>query len=196
MEQKKKLKKSFHRLFLVCLFFLGTTAVGTAQVDGNTTVDFPAEEQMMQTAKETVQAYETGNWEVLRNHVAEDAIFYNLGSYDSLSVDQVIKYWTVGREKATPVLADDGVWLPVAVSEGPREGKWILHWGNNTLSYPNGETISFPYHVAMKFRDDKVSQVHFYYDNNRIIRAMGYEIQPPFVEEEEDIDSEEEDGIN
>ena len=123
-------------------------------------------------------------------------MFYNLGSYDSLSVDQTISYWRKGREIATPVLADDGVWLPVSVPTGPRKGNWILHWGTNTLSYPNGETISFPYHVALKFKDRKVSQTHFYYDNNRIIRALGYEIDPPFAEEEGEETASEGEGRN
>jgi ketosteroid isomerase-like protein len=70
------------------------------------------------------------------------------------------------------------------VPEGPRQGEWILHWGRNTLHYPNGDTISFPYHVAMRFREEKVNQIYFYYDNHKIIRALGYDIQPPLKEEE------------
>lgn len=153
----------------------------------------PLGEQMKETAKETVKAYEAGNWEVLRKNAAPDAMFYNLGSYDSLTLDQTINYWTKGRETATPVLTDDGVWMVTSVPDGPRKGNWVLHWGKNTLSYPAGETISFPYHVALKFKDEKVQEAHFYYDNNRIIRAMGYEIQPPMQDLNEDLEIEDKD---
>lgn len=173
--------------FLLLLFAFFTAALPVlAQVDGRPSVDFPEEEELVRKARETVKAYESGNWQKLRENTSDDAMFYNLGSYDSLTVDQTINYWRKGREIATPVLADDGVWLAVSVPQGPREGKWILHWGSNTLSYPNGETITFPYHVALKFKDNKVTQTHFYYDNNRIIRALGYEIEPPFEEEGEE----------
>lgn len=190
MENGKMWNGKILRTLLTCLAIILINQLSIAQVDGQVSLDFPLEEQAMQTAKETVEAYETGNWEQLRKNVTSDVIFYNLGSHDSLSLDQTIQYWKKGRETATPVLADDGAWLAVSVPEGPREGDWILHWGNNTLSYPNGETISFPYHVALKFRNDKVGEAHFYYDNNRIIRALGYEIQPPLKEAEEEIDFE------
>jgi ketosteroid isomerase-like protein len=157
----------------------------TAQIEDQVSLDFPSETEAMETAKNTVEAYEMGDWETIRNNVTADATFYNLGTYDSLDVDQTIDYWKKGRETATPVLADDGAWLAVGIAEGPRKGNWVLHWGNNTLSYPNGETVSFPYHVALKMQNDKVEEVHFYYDNNRIIRAMGYEILTPINEEED-----------
>lgn len=189
-EQKLKIWKVL--LFILSIFLYALP--GLCQVDGKVTLEFPNQNKAMEIAKETVEAYETGNWEVLRKNVHQEAYFYNLGSFDSLTLDQTIKYWEKGRETATPVLADDGAWLAVSVPEGPRQGNWILHWGTNTLSYPNGETISFPYHVALKFKNEKVSQAHFYYDNNRIIRALGYEIQPPFVEEEEEGIIPEDDG--
>lgn len=185
MKKRRKLFKAL--LFFLC-FFTGIAGMRPAfgQVDGQVSLDFPEEDKLMQVARETVKAYETGNWEALKKNSTADAKFYNLGSYDSLTVGETIQYWKKGREVATPVLSEDGVWLGVTVPKGPREGNWILHWGTNTLSYPTGETISFPYHVALKFHDNKVRQYHFYYDNNRIIRALGYEIQPPFEENEDD----------
>ena len=196
MKRRRKLSKNFLLILLCCL----TGALGTqpilAQVDGQVSVDFPAEDKLMEIARETVKAYEMGNWEALRRNATKDATFYNLGSYDSLNLDQTIKYWTEGRKIATPLLSEDGVWLAVAVPQGPREGNWILHWGTNTLSYPTGETITFPYHVAMKFRDESVSQIHFYYDNNRIIRALGYEIQPPLEDLQEGMDVDQDDKNN
>ncbi|MHA6281255.1 nuclear transport factor 2-like protein [Salinimicrobium sp. CAU 1759] len=184
---KKRTEISGAVLLFLCLL-TGVSFVQSAlgQVDGEISLDFPEEDKLMEVARETVKAYETGNWESLRRNSTADARFYNLGSYDSLTVDQTVQYWKKGRETATPVLSEDGVWLGVTVPEGPRKGNWILHWGTNTLSYPTGETISFPYHVALKFQEDKVGQYHFYYDNNRIIRALGYEIQPPLEEEEKD----------
>lgn len=171
------------------ILFLGlilSNSKGFAQETEDVDVDFPEKQQEMAVARDVVNAYESGNWEALRKNVKENAHFYNLGSYDSLTVDQTVEYWKKGREIATPVLAKDGVWLPVQVKRGPRKGDWVLHWGSNTLNYPNGETISFPYHVAMKFDGDRINQIYFYYDNNRIIRALGYEIQPPVKEHEDE----------
>lgn len=175
-------------IFIFSIFMI--TQSGFSQVDGKVSLEFPNQDQALEAAKETVRAYETGNWDLLKKHVQPEAFFYNLGSYDSLSLNQTINYWKKGRETATPVLSQDGAWLPVSVPEGPRKGNWILHWGSNTLNYPNGETISFPYHVALRFNNQKVSDVHFYYDNNRIIRAMGYELHPPMPPEDEEINDE------
>lgn len=190
MERETNWKKNISQVLFTCLGILLINQMCLAQVDGEVSLEFPSEEQAMATAKQTVEAYETGNWDLLSKNVTSEATFYNLGSHDSLTLDQTIQYWKKGRETATPVLAEDGAWLAVSVPQGPRKGNWILHWGKNTLTYPNGETISFPYHVALKFENEKVSQAHFYYDNNRIIRALGYEIQPPLNEsrEVEDID--------
>lgn len=181
-----KTERFFSRIgkqLIIAIFGCFIFQTGVAQVSLNNS----EKKQLIQTAKEVVEAYEMGNWEVLRKNASPEAMFYNLGSYDSLSLDQTINYWTKGRETATPVLVDDGVWLTNEVPEGPRKGKWVLHWGKNTLTYPAGETISFPYHVAIKFKEEKVQEVHFYYDNNRIIRAMGYEIQPPLEDLNEDL---------
>lgn len=170
-------------LILILLFCYAHFTV--AQVTNNVSSNFPSEEEALASAKSTVAAYEKGDWEALKSHLTPDATFYNLGSYDSLTVEQTVAYWKKGRESATPALDDNGLWLTVSVSTGPAQGNWVLHWGNNTLSYPNGESITFPYHVAMKMKDSKVSEVHFYYDNHKIIRELGYEIQPPLKDDQD-----------
>ena len=191
METEKIITRYMKQLMMI-MFGILFFQTGFGQVTDKN----PADEQVMEVAKETVKAYEAGNWDVLRNNVAADAMFYNLGSYDSLTLDQTINYWKKGRETATPLLKDEGIWLANTVKSGTRAGKWILHWGNNTLTYPSGETVSFPYHVALKFKDEKVQQAHFYYDNNRIIRALGYEIQPPLEELKEGLEVDQDERDN
>ncbi|SDL55038.1 hypothetical protein SAMN04488034_10569 [Salinimicrobium catena] len=172
-------------LFTALLFLAVQTNI-YAQVPEKAMLEYPEADKNMNTVKKAMEAYETGNWELLRNSVTEDVRFYNLGSFDSLNLDQTIEYWKKGRETATPTLAENQIWLPVSVKEGPRQGQWVLHWGSNTLSYPNGESISFPYHIATRMEGDKISRIYFYYDNNRIIRAMGYAIDPPLKEEDDE----------
>lgn len=174
--------------FCAAILLLGMQNSLNAQVPDPAVLEYPGADKNMNTVKKAMEAYETGNWELLRKSVTDDARFYNLGSFDSLTLDQTIEYWKKGRETATPALAENQIWLPVSVSEGPRQGNWVLHWGSNTLSYPDGETISFPYHIATKMEGDKISRIYFYYDNNRIIRAMGYAIDPPLKEKDEDED--------
>ena len=182
MKTNKKQKFLPWILILAIVFSLAPSVEGFAQKIEDVNVDFPERQQDMKIAEDIVKAYESGNWENLRNNVKEDVFFYNLGISDSLNIDQTIAYWKKGRDIAVPSISEDGVWLPVEVKSGPRKGEWVLHWGYNTLSYHNGETISFPYHVAFKFDGDKINQAYFYYDNNRIIRALGYDIQPPLKE--------------
>lgn len=147
-----------------------------------------AYEKDLATAKATMKAYESGNWEELRSFLDENATVYGLGHFDSMTVEQSINYWSAGREYAAPILADNGTWLNVSHKEGPQTGDWVYHWGNNTISYQDGNTISFPYHIALKMVDHKITEAHFYYDNNKIIRALGYAIDPPLEEQpDEDI---------
>lgn len=188
MNISKKIRNGFIFIFLLCLSF-GTT---WSQVPDKSKLEYPQAEQNMKTVKEAMKAYESGNWEMLRENVTEDVFFYNLGSFDSLNLKETIEYWKKGRETATPALSEDQIWLPVSVSEGPREGNWVLHWGANTLTYPDGQTISFPYHIATKLDNNKIAKIYFYYDNSRILRALGYSIDPPLKEEEDQNDS----GIN
>lgn len=184
------MKTHFHiragTFVLILLMSLTFSQPVLAQDPEKALLDYPEAEKNMQTVKKAMEAYETGNWDQLRAQVTDDARFYNLGSFDSLTIDQTVDYWKKGREAATPVLSENEIWLPVSVKEGPRKGNWVLHWGSNTLSYPNGETISFPYHIATKLEDGKISNIYFYYDNNRIIRALGYAIDPPVKEEDDD----------
>lgn len=177
--------KTLMILFTALIFFTAQITL-YSQVPEKAMLEYPEADKNMKTVKKAMEAYETGNWELLRNSVTDDVRFYNLGSFDSLNLDQTIEYWKKGRETATPTLAENQIWLPVAVAEGPQQGQWVLHWGSNTLSYPNGESISFPYHIATKLEDDKISRIYFYYDNNRIIRAMGYAIDPPLKDENDD----------
>lgn len=162
--------------FLVCSF----TAVG--QTENDATLQYPTAEDDLNTAKATVKAYENGNWEDLRSFLHKDAQIYGLGNFDSLTVDETLDYWTEGRETAVPELAEEGTWLGVSIPDGPRAGNWIYHWGTNTLSYEDGKKITFPYHVALKMENNKVTESHFYYDNMKIIREMGYAISPPLDE--------------
>lgn len=168
------------------LLLLGMQYSLYSQVPDKAVLEYPEADKNMNTVKKAMEAYETGNWDLLRKTMTDDALFYNLGSFDSLTLDQTIEYWKKGRETATPNLAENQIWLPVSVSEGVRQGNWVLHWGSNTLSYPEGETIRFPYHIATKMEGDRISKIYFYYDNNRIIRAMGYAIDPPLQEKDDD----------
>lgn len=138
-------------------------------------------EEDLKTAKETVDAYEEQDWEKLRGYLSPNAIIFGLASFDSLNVEETLSYWNKGSELAAPEL-DNQTWLAVSYNEGPRKGNWVYTWGRNTLKYTTGETISFPYHLALKIEYNKVAEAHFYYDNNKIIREMGYAISPPLEE--------------
>lgn len=141
-------------------------------------------QENLNTAKATMEAYETGDWEGLRSHLQDNAMVYGLGHYDSLTVDQTISYWSDGRKNAVPLLSDNGTWLNISQAQGEQKGEWVYHWGNNTISYENGESVTFPFHIALKMLNHKVIEAHFYYDNMKIIRAMGYALSPPLEEEQ------------
>lgn len=147
------------------------------------TLDHATAAEDLKTAKATVDAYEQQDWEKLKSFLDPGATIYGLADFDSLNVDETIAYWTKGSQAASPDLTEES-WLTVSFTEGPRQGNWVYHWGVNTLTYMNGEKISFPYHLALKIEADKVAQAHFYYNNNKIIRAMGYAISPPLEEED------------
>lgn len=171
---------------LVVFICLGFTLWG--QTGDLQALNDQAYQKDLATAKATMKAYELGNWEELRSFLDENATVYGLGNFDSMSVEQSIKYWSAGREYAAPILADNGTWLNVSHQEGPQKGDWVYHWGNNTISYQDGNTISFPYHIALRMVNHKITEAYFYYDNNKIIRALGYAIDPPLEEQpDEDI---------
>lgn len=149
----------------------------------NETLDYSTSVEDLETAKATVQAYEEQDWKELQKFLKEDALIFGLASFDSLDVEQTISYWTKGSENASPELKEK-TWLAAAIPDGPRKGNWVYHWGVNTLSYTNGEKITFPYHIALKIEDHKVEEAHFYYDNMKIIREMGYAISPPLEDGE------------
>ena len=191
MKTKSYKKTAVYAVAGMFLMLLNFTAF--AQTENNANLEYPAAEDDLEVAKATVDAYETGDWDELRSNLKQDAIIYGLGNTDSIDVDETITYWSRGRDDANPNLAENGTWLTVSMEEGPRKGNWVLYWGTNTLTYKNGEEITFPFHVSMKMEDGKVSEAHFYYDNMKIIRALGYAISPPLEEEEEEneINSEE-----
>lgn len=164
----------------LAIFIVAFTSTAIAQ---NETLDYATSVEDLETAKATVQAYEAQDWQKLRTYLKEDAQIFGLASFDSMDVDGTLSYWSKGSEKASPELKDKS-WLAVAIPDGPREGHWVYHWGVNTLSYTNGEKITFPYHIALKIEDNKVEEAHFYYDNMKIIRDMGYAISPPLEDGE------------
>lgn len=171
------------------IFIFSIPAFAQTHISG--TVQHSAAEEHLSIAKATVKAYEEGDWDEMRSFLAEDARIYGVGNTDSMDVDQTLTYWSRGRDDANPNLSEKETWLPVSIEEGPREGNWVFYWGRNTLTYKNGEDISFPFHVSMKMEDDRISEAHFYYDNMKIIRALGYAISPPLEEEQEETDPEE-----
>ena len=168
---------------------LSITGFAQTNITGN--VKHPAAEEHLSIAKATVKAYEQGDWDELRSFLSEEARIYGVGNTDSLNVDQTLTYWSRGRDDASPILSEKESWLPVSFEEGPRQGNWVFYWGTNTLTYRNGEDISFPFHVSMKIEEDKITEAHFYYDNMKIIRALGYAISPPLEEEQEKMEPEE-----
>lgn len=176
--------------FFGMLFFI-FSITAMAQTDINGEIQHPDAQEHLNIAKATVKAYEEGDWDEIRSFLSEDARIYGVGNTDSLNVDQTLTYWSRGRDDASPNLSEKETWLPVSIEEGTRQGNWVFYWGTNTLTYRNGEDISFPFHVSMKIEEDKITEAHFYYDNMKIIRALGYAISPPLEEEQEEPDPEE-----
>ena len=168
----------------VLLLFSGFTL--QAQPGERPVVSEKSAKEDLVTAKATMKAYETGDWEGLRSHLQENATIYGLGHFDSLTVDQTISYWSEGRKNAAPLLSDNGTWLNISQDQGEQKGDWVYHWGNNTISYDSGETVTFPFHIALRMQNHKVIEAHFYYDNMKIIRAMGYALSPPLEEEQDE----------
>ena len=168
----------------VLLLFSGFTL--QAQPGERPIVSEKSAKEDLITAKATMKAYETGDWEGLRSHLQENATIYGLGHFDSLTVDQTISYWSEGRKNAAPLLSDNGTWLNISQDQGEQKGDWVYHWGNNTISYDSGETVTFPFHIALRMQNHKVIEAHFYYDNMKIIRAMGYALSPPLEEEQDE----------
>lgn len=172
----------------VGVLMLMATITGQAQ---NGTLDYATADADLKTAKATVTAYEEQNWDKLRTYLSDDATIFGLASFDSLNVDETLAYWAKGSETAIPTL-NEQTWLGVSIPDGPRKGNWVYTWGVNTLKYPGGTSITFPYHLALKMSNNKVEEAYFYYDNMKIIREMGYAISPPL----EDEDSESLEGLN
>lgn len=168
----------------VLLLFSGFTL--QAQPGERPVVSEKSAKEDLVTAKATMKAYETGDWEGLRSHLQENATIYGLGHFDSLTVDQTISYWSEGRKNAAPLLSDNGTWLNISQVQGEQKGDWVYHWGNNTISYDSGESVTFPFHIALRMQNHKVIEAHFYYDNMKIIRAMGYALSPPLEEEQDE----------
>lgn len=168
----------------VLLLFAGFTL--QAQPGERPVVSEKSAKEDLVTAKATMKAYETGDWEGLRSHLQENATIYGLGHFDSLTVDQTISYWSDGRKNAAPLLSDNGTWLNISQDQGEQKGDWVYHWGNNTISYNSGESVTFPFHIALRMQNHKVIEAHFYYDNMKIIRAMGYALSPPLEEEQDE----------
>ncbi|MCX2743917.1 hypothetical protein OO013_08570 [Mangrovivirga sp. M17] len=131
----------------------------------------------LETAKIFVEAYEEADWNTMRSLLSDNSTAYNLGGNQSLDRDSHIDFWEEIRMTLNPKIIEKK-WL-VGEYDEQSQGQWIYNWGKNRNTHTNGISVIVPYHLAFLIINNKIHEVHFYYDRLKIIESMDFELTGP-----------------
>ena len=121
--------------------------------------------------KSAIEAYEKGDMDNWRTHFADTAKIYpnsteplTVSDYMAMQGEMIANFSSYGFDKE-----DDYMEM---VIDGNDE-TWVYYWAdwNGTLK-ANGETLTIPVHLAIRFHEGKVIREHGYWDNSPINNAM------------------------
>ena len=175
---------------MICIA-LGVSFVHTSAIAQNTArkADTPAyNQQQIDVIKRMNTAFKTGQWKNLKENMTGDFYAFGIDSrLDSMSVDELVGYWTEARKSYSVKDMSEGYWNTISVKEGPTKGDWVFHWSDMTLRYPQADKdVWFPYHIAYKMEGNKAKRAYFYYDTNLIMKQLGYTQTPPIMPTEKE----------
>ncbi|NMM48255.1 nuclear transport factor 2-like protein [Marinigracilibium pacificum] len=159
--------------FAFILIFISTTNCTAQSIASNSIIG----ETELELAKKWIKAYEDADWQNMRAVLADNSQAFNLGGNDMLNTNEHIDFWEQLRMTLNPKIIEKK-WL-IGEYDNDKKGIWIYHWGKNRNSHDNGKTVTIPYHLAILFVDQKIKEVHFYYDRLKIVESMNFDLGSP-----------------
>ncbi|QCK15416.1 hypothetical protein [Mangrovivirga cuniculi] len=131
----------------------------------------------LESAKTFVQAYENADWKTMKSMLTDNSTAYNLGGNESLDRDSHIDFWEEIRMTLNPKIIEKK-WL-IGEFDEERNGRWIYNWGKNRNTHSNGISVIVPYHLAFLIIENKIHEIHFYYDRLKIVESMNFDLTGP-----------------
>ena len=135
-------------------------------------------QDLTKVAREIITGYSTANWPVLKGLFTPDAIYNELGSQRRIqgpdSIIQTLQGWkktmTDSQGKVTSSFsAGDTVAMQITWT-GTHDGVFT---GPGGAVPPTGKRQTTPAAMIVKFRDNKVSEIHHYFDMVTFLQQIG-----------------------
>jgi steroid delta-isomerase-like uncharacterized protein len=136
------------------------------------------DKELIQTAKEIVTGYSTADWKALKNILAPDALYDEIGTQRKIKgpdqIVQALQGWkqamTDSKGTVTNAYASgDTVTLEITW-QGTHNGPFTGPTG--TLP-PSGKHQTTPAAMIVKFQGNKVKELHHYFDMMSFLQQIG-----------------------
>ncbi len=155
-----------------------TTQFAMAQYNtptySDTVTDNPTADADLKTMTEYTYALRDNDMKKAGQLLADNFTGYGPSAKQSQTKKETITEWTKVHQVRTNQKVQF-IMTTFQVLEGDLKGNWVSQWGMYSFT-ENGKTIEMPYQQTARITKGKIEEIHVYYDNLAIARAMGYEL--------------------
>jgi len=106
------------------------------------------------------------------------------GANTHFTREEIIEGWIDFAKGSDNIKFSNRIWYSWVVDEMEGNpdlvGKWVVTWCD--FSYrtkADGREVSFPLHLALRIREEKVDSTIYYYDRLSMLSQLGYQLLPP-----------------
>lgn len=129
-----------------------------------------AESDEIKSLEAGITAYEDADWDTWRSHFADTAKIY-VNSKDPITIDARLKdlkamtgaFSSYGFDKEK-----DHIEMVI----DKNDETWVYYWATHNGTMVNNTKLSIPVHLAVQFKDGKITKEHIYFDGTEMNAAI------------------------
>lgn len=129
-----------------------------------------AESDETKSLEAGIAAYESGDWQTWRSHFADTAKIY-VNSKEPITLDaraEELKAMTGAFSSYGFDKEKDHMEMVI----DKNDETWVYYWATHNGSMANGTKLSIPVHLAVQFKDGKITEEHIYFDGTEMNAAL------------------------
>ena len=130
-----------------------------------------AESPEIETVKAGINSYENADWEKWHSNHADTAKFFVNSIKPVTAGERMEQLKEMTGAMSSYGFDHDNEFIEMVLDKDDQT--WVYYWSSHNATFAaNGEEVSFPVHLAIRFVDGKIVEEHVVFDSYPLVSGM------------------------
>lgn len=152
---------------LVLLSFVGLLFMACKQEPQR----YFAESAEIETVKSGINSYENADWEKWHSNHADTAKFYVNSTKSITASERLEELKQMTSAMSSYGFNHDKEYIEMVLDK--EDETWVYYWASHNATFAaNGEQVTMPVHLAIRFIDGKIVEEHVVFDSYPLVSGL------------------------